>query len=94
MGHSGAIYLLQEIVNALYETLFNFLPLNRRTVVEEPTQKVVWSNEANTLLHEMVKKAPFISQISFGREVKRKAEVMAIKQGLECVTIDVLKMVQ
>lgn len=94
MGHSGAIYLLQEIVNALYETLFTFLPLNRRTVVEEPTQKVAWSNEANALLHEIVKRAPFISQISFGREVKRKAEVMAIKQGLECVTIDVLKMVQ
>mgnify|MGYP001806477599 CR=1 FL=1 len=94
MGHSGAIYLLQEIVNALYDTLFTFLPLNRRTVVEEPAQKVAWSNEANALLHEMVKRAPFISQISFGRELKRKAEVMALKQGKECVTPDIFRLLQ
>jgi 3,8-divinyl chlorophyllide a/chlorophyllide a reductase subunit Z len=94
MGHSGAVYLLQEIVNALYDMLFNFLPLNRRTTaVEEPTQKVAWSSEANALLNEMVKKAPFISQISFGRELKRKAELLTLKQGKECVTPELLGMV-
>ena len=94
MGHSGAVYLLQEIVNALYEMLFNFLPLNRRTTaVEEPAQKVAWSSEANALLNEMVKKAPFISQISYGRELKRKAELLTLKQGKECVTPELLGMV-
>ena len=93
MGHSGAVYLLQEIVNSLYDMLFNFLPLNRRTAVEEPSQKVAWSSDANALLNEMVKKAPFISQISFGRELKRKAELLALKQGKECVTPELLGMV-
>ena len=94
MGHSGAVYLLQEIVNALYDMLFNFLPLNRRsTAMEEPAQKVAWSTEANALLNEMVKKAPFISQISYGRELKRKAELFTLKQGKECVTPELLRMV-
>ena len=94
MGHSGAVYLLQEIVNALYDMLFNFLPLNRRTTtMEEPAQKVAWSSEANALLNEMVKKAPFISQISYGRELKRKAELFTLKQGKESVTPELLRMV-
>ena len=93
MGHSGAVYLLQEIVNALYDMLFNFLPLNRRTAVEEPAQKVAWSSEANALLNEMVKKAPFISQISYGRELKRKAELLTLRQGKESVTPELLGMV-
>jgi chlorophyllide a reductase subunit Z len=96
MGHSGAVYLLQEIVNSLYDMLFNFLPINRsdrRTAVEEPAQKVAWSSEANALLNEMVKKAPFISQISYGRELKRKAELLTLKQGKECVTPDLLGLV-
>jgi chlorophyllide a reductase subunit Z len=93
MGHSGMVYLLQEIVNALYDMLFNFLPINRRTPsAEQPAGKIAWSSEANTLLNEIVKKAPFISQISFGRELKRKAELLAQKQGRDTVTPDILQM--
>ena len=93
MGHSGAVYLLQEIVNALYDMLFNFLPLNRRGPAgEESTGKVAWNNEANAILNEIVKKAPFISQISFGRELKRKAEQLALKQGKDTVTPEIMRM--
>ncbi|NTW10476.1 MAG: chlorophyllide a reductase subunit Z, partial [Chlorobiaceae bacterium] len=93
MGHSGTVYLLQEIVNALYDMLFNFLPLNRPSAIPEgPAAKIAWSSEANALLNEIVKKAPFISQISFGREMKKKAELMALKQGSDTVTPELLKM--
>ncbi|MEI8033550.1 MAG: chlorophyllide a reductase subunit Z [Chlorobiaceae bacterium] len=94
MGHSGMIYILQEIVNALYDMLFNFLPINRRTSSGEvPPGKIVWTSQANQILNEMVKRAPFISQISFGRELKRKAELLAVKQGSDTVTPELLKMV-
>ncbi len=93
MGHSGTVYLLQEIVNALYDMLFNFLPLNRRGPAgEESAGKVAWSNEANAILNEIVKKTPFISQISFGRELKRKAEQLALKQGKDTVTPEIMRM--
>ena len=95
MGHSGAVFLLQEIVNALYEMLFSFLPINsRNTDGQIPAGKVLWSSEANALLNDIVKKAPFISQISFGRELKKKAELLALKQGSETVTPDLLRMVK
>ncbi|MGB8247098.1 MAG: chlorophyllide reductase subunit Z, partial [Chlorobium sp.] len=86
------VWLLQEIVNALYDMLFNFLPIQKRTGTDEPPQaKMAWSSEAETLLNEMVKKAPFISQISFGRELKKRAENLARKTGNEIVTAELLR---
>ena len=95
MGHSGAVYLIQEIVNALYETLFTFLPITGKTASEnQPQRKISWTSEANTVLEAIVAKAPFISQISFGRELKKKAEALAAKQGKDTVTPDMLQMLK
>jgi chlorophyllide a reductase subunit Z len=92
MGHSGAVWMIQEIVNALYDTLFNFLPITRRqkgAAVQTPP--VSWAPEANAMLEEIVRKAPFISQISFGRELKRKAEAHAASKGRDTVTPELLR---
>jgi chlorophyllide a reductase subunit Z len=95
MGHSGAVYIIQEIVNALYDTLFTFLPITKKSEpVTVPAGKVLWTKEANTLLNTIVAKAPFISQISFGRELKKKAETLATKQGKDTVTPDLLQMLE
>lgn len=92
MGHSGTVYLLQEIVNALYDMLFNFLPIQKKSLFpERPQSKIAWTGEAEALLDELVKKAPFISQISFGRELKIKAEALARKTGKETVTEELLR---
>ena len=91
MGHSGAVYLLQEIVNALYDTLFNFLPIARNTpepVRNEP--EIPWTAEANKVLETIVSKAPFISQISFGRELRKKAEALAAREGHATITPELL----
>jgi chlorophyllide a reductase subunit Z len=91
MGHSGVVWLVQEIVNALYDTLFNFLPITRRQQAAAPAKPLKWTPEANAILDGIVKKAPFISQISFGRELKRKAENLAASRGLDTVTPDILQ---
>lgn len=92
MGHSGAVYLLQEIVNALYDMLFNFLPIQKRNLTEDkPHARMAWSQEAEALLNEMVQKAPFISQISYGRELKKRAETLARNAGQETVTPQLLR---
>jgi chlorophyllide a reductase subunit Z len=92
MGHSGVVWMVQEIVNALYDMLFNFLPITRRQPASAaPAQPLKWTPEANAILEEIVKKAPFISQISFGRELKRKAEALATSRGADTVTPDLLK---
>ncbi|RNA64133.1 chlorophyllide a reductase subunit Z [Prosthecochloris sp. ZM_2] len=95
MGHSGTVYIIQEIVNALYDTLFNFLPISPRTdAAPGQSETVRWSPEANAILEEIVRKAPFISQISFGRELKKKAEALAIQQGNEVVTPEILQQIR
>ncbi|MCG8342454.1 MAG: chlorophyllide a reductase subunit Z [Chlorobiales bacterium] len=95
MGHSGAVYIIQEIVNALYDTLFTFLPITSKSVQENPpADNISWTREANAVLETIVAKAPFISQISFGRELKKKAEALAAKQGKGTVTPDLLQMLK
>ncbi|MBC8524683.1 MAG: chlorophyllide reductase subunit Z, partial [Chlorobium phaeobacteroides] len=85
----------QEIVNALYETLFTFLPITPKTAqVEEPSRNISWTQEANTVLDAIIAKTPFISQISLGRELKKKAEALAAKQGKDTVTPDLLQMLK
>ena len=94
MGHSGAVWLIQEIVNALYDILFAFLPITKRqTGAAQPAPHLAWTPEANALLEEIVRKAPFISQISFGRELKQRAEAHAAKQGKETVTPELLRQI-
>jgi 3,8-divinyl chlorophyllide a/chlorophyllide a reductase subunit Z len=94
MGHSGAVWLVQEIVNTLYDILFAFLPITKRQEgAGQPTQRIEWTAEANALLDEIVRKAPFISQISFGRELKQKAEANAARQGLQTVTPELLRQI-
>ena len=91
MGHSGAVWIIQEIVNALYDILFAFLPITKRSAgAAVPPVRIGWTPQANALLEEIVKKAPFISQISFGRELKQKAEAQAARQGLDTVTPELL----
>jgi len=91
MGFSGAVYVVQEIVNTLYETLFQFLPgHNPRAVAQSEQEELKWTDSANAILKERTSKAPFISQISFSRELKAKAEAFARQKGLDEVTPEVL----
>ncbi|MDW8465323.1 MAG: chlorophyllide a reductase subunit Z [Chloroherpetonaceae bacterium] len=91
MGFSGATYLVQEIVNILYDVLFQFLPSHKQGAeFVQPDKKFIWTKEASEMLAERTRRAPFISQISFSRELKTKAELYAQKHGLDTITPEIL----
>ncbi|MFQ3598729.1 MAG: chlorophyllide a reductase subunit Z [Chloroherpetonaceae bacterium] len=91
MGFSGAVYLVQEIVNILYDTLFQFLPGHKvGSESAEPETPIEWTDDAKNMLADRTKRAPFISQISFSRDLKKKAERLARAKGLNAVTADVV----
>ncbi len=95
MGFSGAVYLVQEIVNILYDTLFQFLPSHKiDSDLLESEVPMEWTAEAKAVLAERTKRAPFISQISFSRDLKKKAERQARLKGLNVVTADIVSEVR
>lgn len=100
MGYRGTVYLIQEIVNNLYETLYNFLPLDSayaqpsaalsgpaRQVTTEPGN-LAWTDEAKVVLDQALEKLPFISRISASRELQMQVEAQALANGVKEVTAE------
>lgn len=99
MGYRGTVYIIQEIVNRLYDTLFNFLPVDeaynrvRNGVVSNGAAangieigNMPWQSEAKALLDEALENVPYLSRISASRELQFKVESYAHQQGVEEVT--------
>jgi chlorophyllide a reductase subunit Z len=101
MGYRGTVYIIQEIVNCLYDTLFNFLPLdaayNKAASGGPPAGRVrssepgnmPWSDEATKVLDEALDKLPYLARISASRELQMHVEAAAQSRGLKEVTPDV-----
>jgi chlorophyllide a reductase subunit Z len=72
MGYSGATYLVQEVCNALFDALFNILPLGTEMDKAESTlsrgvvapSQLHWSDEAQEFLRRCVSAQPVLIQIS------------------------------
>jgi chlorophyllide a reductase subunit Z len=95
MGYRGAVYIVQEIVNRLYDTLFSFLPVdsayaNQRsgTLGNGSAQpgNLPWTPEAKAVLDAALDAEPFISRISVSREMQMRVEAVARGQGISEVT--------
>lgn len=106
MGYRGTVYLLQEIVNRLYEVLFNFLPVDTAYAQTRgsngtkgaPTAparpgNLPWEPEAKTLLDDAVEKVPFLSRISASRQLQMQVEALAHDENLAEVTVDLVEKV-
>ncbi len=105
MGYSGTVYLIQEIVNRLYEMVINFLPVEiiKREVTPIPVRTPAtpasageeqrtmgWTDEATAELNAAIEKVPFLGRVSAGRNMRQDAERLARTRGLTEVTKEVL----
>ena len=80
MGYSGAAYVLQEVCNALFDALYNILPLGTEldNVAATPTQRQInWSEEAELELTRLVAKQPVLVRISAAKHMRDTAEQLA-----------------
>ncbi len=91
MGYSGATYLVQEVCNALFDALFNILPLAGQLDQIEPTPSRVhvelpWDDKAKTSLDEVIEAQPVLVRISAAKRLRDAAERAARQAGESQVT--------
>ena len=91
MGYSGAVYLIQEVCNGLFDALFNILPLAADLDKIEATPsrleaELPWDDEAQALLDSVLAQSPVLVRISAARRLRDAAERHARGSGAEIVT--------
>ncbi len=92
MGYSGASWLIQEVCNALFDALFNIIPLSTELDQVEATpargtSQLSWSEEAKTELEAQIAAEPVLVRISAAKRLREAAEKAARREGREEVDI-------
>ena len=92
MGYAGATYIIQEVCNALFDALFNILPLGAELDKVEATparvhRELAWDPDAITRLNEIVDSSPVLLRISAAKRLRDAAERGARKVGDEIVSV-------
>jgi chlorophyllide a reductase subunit Z len=94
MGYAGAAYLMQELVNRFYETVFNFLPVETidSTASKGPqAQAVPWTSAAAERLQSAMENVPYLARISANRALRQAAEELARAAGAAEVTLEMVE---
>ncbi|MDQ0315479.1 chlorophyllide a reductase subunit Z [Amorphus orientalis] len=91
MGYSGAVYAVQEVCNALFDALFNILPLQADldridATPARPHTELPWDDEALERLETEVAAAPVLIRISAAKQLRDAAEREARRVGADRVT--------
>jgi len=90
MGYAGATYVVQEYCNALFDALFNILPLGTEMDKIEPTHArtvaQIWDDDAIARFDAHLDSVPYLIRISAAKNLREKVERMARDVGGERVT--------
>lgn len=90
MGYSGAVWLVQEVCNALFDALFNILPLGTQMdqAAATPTRarELEWEPQAKAAFDAIVEAQPVLVRISAAKRLRDEAESRVRAHGGERVT--------